>query len=185
MTALHCRSEIRVPTNAQTMSFDSNFFSYEFPDFVCSEYNDTYVVIMTPAPANEPATANNNIAFDSQGNIISVNAGFLVVCDAQNAGGKNFTCAEGSAKLKGTGFGIDTTSVDRLGDDQNHASTDWLTTTVSVASLAGQEITLLFAIWDSSDGVLDSTVLIDNLTWSFTPGTTTTPPMTNPAPNPR
>jgi hypothetical protein len=49
----------------------------------------------------------------------------------------------------------------------NHASTDWLTTTVDVAALAGQEITLLFAVWDSTDGLLDTTVLIDNVRWSL------------------
>ena len=169
---------VRVPTNALTMSFDSNFFSYEFPDFVCSEYNDTYVVIMTPAPAGEPATANDNIAFDSKGNIISVNAGFLQVCDTSVAPA-GYTCPEGPAKLIGTGFGIDTTM------DENHASSDWLTTTVSVAALAGKDATLLFAIWDSSDGVLDSTVLVDNVHWTFatlpnTPPPPVVPPVTQP-----
>jgi hypothetical protein len=169
------RVVVRVPTNALTMSFDSNFFSFEFPDYVCSEYNDTYVVIMTPAPAGEPSSANNNIAFDSTGNIISVNAGFLQVCDAQNAGGKNFTCSEGSGKLQGTGFGVDTAL-----DGQNHASSDWLTTTVSVAAQAGTDITLLFAIWDSSDGVLDSSVLIDNVQWTFATAPNQVPPVATP-----
>ena len=54
-----------------------------------------------------------------------------------------------------------------MGDDKNQGSTDWLTTTVSVAALAGQEVTLLFAVWDSSDGVLDTTVLVDNVHWTF------------------
>ena len=175
---------VRVPTNALTMSFDSNFFSYEFPDFVCSTYNDTYVVIMTPSPQGEPATANNNIAFDSKGNIISVNAGLLQVCDSTVAP-TGYTCPEGASKLAGTGFGIDTTSTSPSGDDQNHASTDWLTTTVSVANLAGQDITLLFAVWDSSDGVLDTTVLVDNVNWTFatlpsTPPPPPTPPVTQP-----
>ena len=169
---------VRVPTNALTMSFDSNFFSYEFPQFVCSEYNDTYVVIMTPSPPGEPSTANDNIAFDSKGNIISVNAGFLQVCDPSVAGG--YTCPEGASKLTGTGFGIDTTSSSVEGDDLNHASTDWLTTTVSVAPLAGQKITLLFAMWDSSDGVLDSTVLVDNVRWTFATLPDTAPPATTP-----
>jgi len=169
------RLVIRVPTNALTMSFDSNFFSFEFPDYVCSEYNDTYVVIMTPSPTGEPASANDNIAFDSKGNIISVNAGFLTVCDMPGAMGSAASCSEGAGKLLGTGFGVDTAM-----DMQNHASTDWLTTTVSVANLAGKDITLLFAIWDSSDGVLDSTVLVDNVHWTFatSPNTQPPPPMT-------
>jgi hypothetical protein len=177
------RIVVRVPTNALTMSFDSNFFSYEFPDYVCSPYNDTYVVIMTPSPQGEPASANNNIAFDSMNNIISVNAGFLTVCDPNTqAGNTVYPCTEGPTNLTATGFGVDTTG------DEDHASTDWLTTTVSVANLAGQEVTLLFAIWDSSDGILDSTVLVDNMHWTFAtapnqvPPVTSTPPMTTPTP---
>jgi hypothetical protein len=162
------RVVLRVPTNALTMAFDTNFFSYEFPDFVCSTYNDTFVVIMTPSPSGEPATANDNIAFDSMGNIISVNAGFLTVCDpGTKAGGTTYTCTEGPGKLAATGFGKDTTDTAMNGDMKDHASTDWLTTTVSVGQLAGQQITLLFAIWDSTDGVLDTTVLIDNIHWTF------------------
>jgi hypothetical protein len=51
-----------------------------------------------------------------------------------------------------------------------HGSTDWLTTTVSVAALQGKSVTLLFALWDSTDGILDSTVLLDDVHWTFTPG---------------
>jgi len=174
------RVVIRVPTNAQTMMFDSNFFSYEFPDFVCSPYNDTYVAIMTPAPAGEPATANNNVAFDSKGNIISVNAGFLQVCDQNTmAGNTTYPCPEGPGKLAGTGFGTDTAGSD-------HASSDWLTTTVNVAALAGKDITLLFAVWDSTDGILDTTVLIDNVHWSFaTSPNASPPPPTTPVTTPK
>jgi len=179
------RLVIRVPTNAVTMSFDSNFFSYEFPTYVCSPYNDTYVVIMTPAPVGEPPTANDNIAFDSMGNIISVNAGFLTVCDPNSmAGTTTYPCPEGSYKLAGTGFGMDSTSTEKGGDGMDHASTDWLTTTVSVSALAGKQITLLFAVWDSTDGILDTTVLIDNLHWTFATGPNEVPnqppPMTQP-----
>jgi len=162
---------IRIPTNAVTMSFDSNLFSYEFPDWVCSVYNDTYVVIMTPPIASEPATANDNVAFDPSGNSISIDSSFLRVCDPTTTAGMSgagpmagayaYPCAEGPSKLLGTGFGVDTTG------DIDHASTDWLTTTVSVAALQGKQVALLFAVWDSTDGVLDTTVLIDNFSWTF------------------
>ncbi len=173
------RVVLRVPTNAETMSFDSNFFSHEFPDYVCSSYNDTYVVIMTPSPQGEPASANDNVAFDSKGNVISVNAGFLTVCDPSAVPG--YACAEGPGKLAATGFAKNDSP-----DQEDHASTDWLTTTVSVSSLAGQEITLLFAIWDSSDGYLDSSVLIDNVTWTFaTMPNQAPPPVTTPVTTPK
>jgi hypothetical protein len=148
---------IRVPTNATAFQFETNFFTYEFPMFICSTYNDSFVVMMTPKIASLP---DGNIAFDSAGNPISVNNSLLQVCDAQMAGMlggpmKNFACPLGSSSLMGTGFGKDTAVI--LG--QNHAATGWLTTKAPIdPSLKGKAITLSFAIWDSDDGVLDSTV---------------------------
>jgi hypothetical protein len=169
------RVVIRVPTNALTLSFDESFFSHEFPNYVCSEYDDTFVVIMTPPPEGEPSTAKDNIAFDSMMNPVSVNApGLLTVCDP--GASPTYPCGEGPTKLAGTGFAANDSP-----DAQDHASTDWLTTTVSVASLAGQEITLLFAIWDSTDSYFDSTVLIDNVSWTFaTMPDQVIPPATSP-----
>lgn len=166
------RLTIRVPTNAQSFSFDTNFFTYEFPDYICSTYNDTFVVEMAPAPKG--ASTGGNIAFDQSGNPISVNNALLQVCDPQTAGGKMFSCPLGSSTLQGTGFGTDTAG-------SNHAATGWLQTTVNIdPSLKGKDITLVFAVWDSGDGILDSTALIDSFTWSTAPGSNT--PVTKPTP---
>ncbi len=56
--------------------------------------------------------------------------------------------------LVGTGF-----------DDS--ASTGWITSRTPIAR--GSTIELLFAVWDSGDGILDSTVLLDDFTWSTDP----------------
>jgi hypothetical protein len=166
------RLVIRVPTNAQSFTFNSNFFSYEFPDYICSRYNDGFVVEMAPAPTG--ASIGGNVVFDQAGNPISVNNALLQACDSQNAGGKNFGCPLGSASLAGTGFGADTAGV-------NHAATGWLQTQVSIdPALKGKDITLVFAVWDSGDGVLDSTALVDNFQWSTQPGQNT--PVTKPNP---
>jgi hypothetical protein len=165
---------IRVPTNAKSLSFDTNFFTVEFPDYICSTYNDTFVVMMSPKVASLP---DGNIAFDSAGNPISVNNALLQVCTPQTAGGKTFTCPLGAGPLSGTGF-------EEKNNDGPHAATGWLTTTAPVETDAGKNITLLFTVWDSSDGNLDSTVLIDNLTWQFTPPTSMIP-VTMPTPAPQ
>ena len=163
---------IRVPTNAQSFTFDTNFFTYEFPDYICSTYNDTFVVEMAPAPMG--ASTGGNIVFDQSGNSISVNNALLQVCDPQTAGGKMFACPLGSATLSGTGFGQDTAG-------SNHAATGWLQTSVNIdPTLKGKDITLVFAVWDSGDGILDSTALIDSFTWSSQPGNNT--PVTVPTP---
>ena len=166
------RVVIRVPTNAQSFTFNTNFFSYEFPDYICSEFNDTFVVEMAPSPKG--ASTGGNVAFDQSGNPISVNNALLQACDPQTAGGKKFACPLGSPSLAGSGFGKDTAGT-------NHAATGWLQTQVNVdPSLKGKDITLLFAVWDSGDGVLDSTALIDNFVWSTEPGQNT--PVTVPTP---
>jgi hypothetical protein len=142
--------KIRVPSNAQSFKYQQNFFTYEFPNFICSDYNDFFVTIMSPKPASLP---DGNIAFDQDGNPISVNNSLLQVCKPQSAGGKNFGCPLGESFLSGTGF-------------EGHAATGWLTTTAPVDTVRGKEITLMWAIWDQGDGILDSTALIDDFQWS-------------------
>lgn len=151
---------VRVPSNANSLKYDFNFYTYEFPNFICSEFNDFFVALMNPAPPN---AQNGNISFDSQGNPVSVNNGLLEVCEPQMAGGKQFGCSQGTSQLFGTGF-----DVSLIGTPEMHAATGWLVTQAPVP--AGQEITLRFAIWDAGDHILDSTVLIDNFTWDVSEG---------------
>jgi hypothetical protein len=153
--------KIRVPSNAKSFKFQQNFFTYEYPNYICSEFNDFFVAMMDPKPAGLP---DGNIAFDQDGNPISVNNSLLQVCTSQNAGGKTFPCPLGPSSLAKTGF-------------ESHAATGWLTTTTPVDDVRGKEITLTWAIWDQGDGVLDSTALVDDFSWSVDPasGTQTLP----------
>ncbi|MFO0757866.1 MAG: putative metal-binding motif-containing protein [Byssovorax sp.] len=156
--------EILTPTNAQGFSFSFNFFTYEWPDWICSTFNDFFVSILMPFPANQQ---DGNISFDSQGNPVSVNNAFLEVCGCFGgppciAGGKNFSCALGASKLLGTGFGADTAFAD-------HGSTYWLQTQAPVQPHSN--ITIRWAVYDSGDGILDTTTLVDNWQWTATPGT--------------
>lgn len=162
---------VKVPSNAKSLSFNLNFYTYEYPDFICSEYNDFFVALLNPPPAMQP---DGNISFDAMGNLISVNAGFLQVCSPTSTGGKTFTCPLGTSQLSGTGF-----DTDMFGSPvQNSAATGWLQTTSPVEP--GSTIKLRFAIWDSGDGILDSTVLLDNFTWDAKGGDTVTAPISVP-----
>jgi hypothetical protein len=142
--------KIRVPSNAKSFKYQQNFFTYEFPNFICDDYNDFFVTMMDPKPASLP---DGNISFDQDGNPISVNNSLLQVCTPQMAGGKNFGCPLGNQGLSGTGF-------------EDHAATGWLTTTAPVDDQRGKVITLTWAIWDQGDGILDSTALVDDFAWS-------------------
>lgn len=93
-----------------------------------------------------------NISFDGQGNPISLNAGFL---DFKDQGGN-------LPELAGTCM-------------RQHAGTNWLKTTAGVTP--GETITVVFAIFDLSDQILDSYVFIDNWQWGCEPGG---PPQTIP-----
>jgi hypothetical protein len=81
-----------------------------------------------------------NISFDEAGNPISLNAGFL---DFTDDGG-------GLPEFAGTCM-------------RQHAGTKWLTTTAPV--VPGDNIEVVFAIFDLSDSILDSYVFLDNFLW--------------------
>jgi len=166
--------EIRVPTNANSFKFNFNFYTFEFPEYICSQYNDFFVTMLEP---KVPSLPDGNISFDSEGNSISVNNALLHACQAQKAPPanpmKDYACPLGTALLQNTGFA----SPEKSGP---HAATGWLVTQAAVQP--GSTIKLRFAIWDSGDSTLDSTVLIDNFEWSVE---ASAKPVTEPVPNPK
>ena len=159
--------KLRAPSNAHGVKFDFDFYTFEWPGFVCSQYNDFFVALLMPYPAGQ---LDGNIAFDSQGNPVSVNNSLVRVCGCEGnppapcvANNKTYTCDLGNIELLGTGFGFDAT------DGEDHAATSWLQTTAPIEP--GSEITLRFTVYDSGDGALDSLTLIDNFEWVLEPGT--------------
>lgn len=151
---------VRKPSNAKGFSFDFDFYTYEWPGYVCSQFNDFFVAILSPIPTGQ---TDGNISFDQVGNPVSVNNAFVQVCGCSGgppctAGGKTFTCPLGNAELTGTGF-------------EGHAATSWLQTQAPIPDDVA-EITIRWGTYDSGDGVLDSTTLVDNWRWVAEPGTT-------------
>lgn len=172
---------VRVPSNAEGLRFESNFFTYEYPSYICSEYNDFFVVLMEPRPAG---SADGNIVFDADGNKVSVNNSLLRACVPGEFGGRTFDCPLGTEPLRETSF--DDTAIcgaeelfpgfPSLAKGPIGASTGWLRTTTPVEG--GSIITLRFAVWDAGDPVLDSLTLIDAFDWLVEdPGTVTTDPI--------
>jgi hypothetical protein len=166
---------VLAPSNAHGFAFDFNFYTYEWPGYVCSMFNDFFVAILDPIPQNQ---TDGNISFDQLGNPVSVNNAFLEVCGCSSgppcqAGGKSFTCALGNTTLLGTGFGQDTS----YGD---HGSTSWLVTQAPVEP--NSQIKIRWGVYDSGDGILDTTTLIDHWRWIAKPGTKVG---TEPIPDPR
>lgn len=173
--------ELRAPTNAHGIGFEFDFFTYEWPNYVCSKFNDFFVALLEPFP---PKQQDGNISFDAMGNPISVNNAFLDVCGCEGnppspceAGGKFFNCALGNAELLGTGFGFDAGGSFAV----DHGSTSWLSSQAPIPA-SGQKdsvIKLRWGVYDSGDGALDTTTLIDKFRWILEAGV---PVVTEPVP---
>jgi hypothetical protein len=154
---------VQVPPGATGFAFRSSFYTLDFPDFVCSPYDDFFLALLSPMP---PGLADGDVVFDGSGNPISVNTPFLRACACSAgppcpAGGLAFDCPLGTAILQGTGF-------DDPAPPASGAATGWLET--RVPATPGTIIQLRFVIYDSGDGTLDSTALVDNFRWLTEPG---------------
>ena len=182
---------VRAPSNANSFSVSTFFYSAEFPEWVCSPYNDFFLALLDstflPGAGQVANPKDKNLAFydppPAGGAVypVGVNLAFgntglfnqcvngPTGCSSGSVPGTISTCA-GSAQLTGTGFDIGAAgcgSSNRVG-----GGTGWLTTGGNVKP--GETIELRFVTWDTGDGVYDSVVLLDNFTWSVsasTPGT--------------
>lgn len=143
----------QVPQSVSGFSYNFAFFSTEYPVYYKSSYNDMYIAWL------ESEAWTGNVSFDEQGNPISLNAGFLDYKDAPNNHDCPAPCQ--APELQGTAM-------------QGHAGTKWLSTSAGV--VPGEEFTIVFAIFDLSDNILDSVVIIDNFEWNCDGG----PPITIP-----
>jgi hypothetical protein len=153
--------QIRVPTNANAFAYDFDFYTSEYHDFVCTEFNDSYIALLKTSivPPLDPKNSGN-ISFDTKGGPINVNSGWFQVCSPFDLGDgvHNYTCPLGRGELAGTGF---------EGDSDQDGATSWLETKAGV--VPGEIITIQFVIWNTGDHILQSTVLLDNFKWDATP----------------
>jgi hypothetical protein len=162
---------IRVPTNAKSFSYNFKFYTAEFPEYTCQQYNDFFITLLTsgfqtcpPPVMGDPCIpADKNIATDSFGSPVSVNNAFLEVCFPQ-PGAMPGACPGGTQELVGTGYGGWNGSV------LDGGGTVWLTNDASV--VPGETIDLEFILFDAGDHNVDSLVLIDRFRWNITPSQT-------------
>jgi len=130
---------LKAPEAANAFQFDFNFMSAEFPEFLCTEFDDTFLAFI------ESQNLTGNISFDEKDNVISINTGFFDVCGQQLSPN-----CQGNQDLVGTGY-------------DNRGGTGWLTTKAPITP--GEEFSLTFYLFDEGDAELTSQVLIDNFKW--------------------
>ncbi len=170
--------KIKVPANAKGFSYDFNFYSGEWPEYVCTPYNDSFVAWLTSS-AWQGKGGDYNISFDGNGNPVSVNNGFFDVCSPAGLKCSSMpaaaTCKLNNSELMGTGF-YDPGSFGSCSQSSGGGATGWLTTQAPVSP--GETITLQLMIWNTGDEAYDSSVLLDNWQWqaAATSVTTTRPP---------
>jgi pimeloyl-ACP methyl ester carboxylesterase len=131
---------LEAPQGATHLSFDFNFLSAEFPDFVGSAFNDTFTATLTDAGGTR------QIGF------ASVNSSFFFAASASRAGGTGFAIFTENPSGVDTSFG---------GGLPDAGLTDWQSVKVEIAG--GGPLTVVFNVRDLGDGILDSAVILDNL----------------------
>jgi hypothetical protein len=172
--AIGVKLQIKVPANAQGLQFDFDFYSGEWPEWVCSEFNDAFVAWLT-STAYPGKGGDLNISFDSMNNPVSVNNGFFDRCTPSTQTGcmgnnsSTAACPGGPNELQGTGF-YNMGSYCGAATSTGGGATGWLTT--KAPAKQGETITLQYIVWDTGDQSWDSSVLVDNFQWQ--PGPTMT-----------
>ena len=182
---------VRAPTNANSFSVSTFFYSSEFPEWVCSPYNDFFLTLLdssfVPAAGQVANPKDKNLAFydppPAGGAVypVGVNLAFgntglfsqclngPTGCGPGSVTGNINTCT-GTAQIAGTGF--DAVASGCGASNRVGGGTGWLTTGGNVKP--GETIELRFVTWDTGDAQYDSDVLLDNFVWSVsaaTPGT--------------
>jgi len=177
---------VRVPTNARSFTTRMFFFSAEYPEWVCSQYNDFFVALIDSASTENPSDKNIAIYDDGQDlwpvglNIIKTAPGLFRACRSGNVGCQGalpqtfHMCSDGEAELASTGFdAIDVTQSCNGAGFPVGGGTGWLEMSGNVEP--GEIMEIRFAIWDAGGHLFDALVLLDDWRWSLdgaSPGVT-------------
>jgi hypothetical protein len=149
------------PPGASSFKFDWRLFSEEFPEFVGTPFNDaflvetpasTFTISIDPDTAIPTITADNNIAYDSSGNSITINSIGAFGMSEANAAGTTYDGATSAF------------------------------TTIYPFAAGASSLTFVFSIMDLSDDLLDTTVILDNLRWGNETGDPVTLVIPDPPP---
>lgn len=172
------RLRLRAPTNARAFSFNSYFLSAEYPEFVCTSFNDQFVALIdtpsgTPSPIANPVDKNlmtfsDGVSLFPIGINIAEGTSLFSVCESKldnpscwNSTVVDTSCSLGMGQLSGTGFEAGSNGCTVGG------GTFWLTTAGNV--VPGEIVEIRIGLWDVGDAIYDSTALIDGFRWLADP----------------
>jgi len=174
---INLRIRIRVPTNALSFNVQMHFMSSEWPEWVCSNYNDMFITLVQSGANTNPPDKNIAIYTTPQlqkypvgVNIAKAAPGLFTECEngtiaclGNNQGAYN-NCSAGPNPLAGTGMGY-LAQAGCGNNDTTGGGTGWLKLAGNV--VPGEVMEIRFIIWDTGDQNLDSLVFLDAWEWSL------------------
>ncbi|MBK9757743.1 MAG: choice-of-anchor L domain-containing protein [Nannocystis sp.] len=165
---------VRVPTNAKSFNVQMYFMSSEWPEWTCTPYNDMFVTLLDSTGVN-PKILDKNIAVYTLNNqiypvgvnLVKAAPGLFTQCKNGTYGcagvnGGNYNGCLGTGQLTGTG--MDILEGGCGANNTTGGGTNWLKMAGNVTG--GETMEIRFVIWDTSDGIYDSLVLLDDWVWS-------------------
>jgi cysteine-rich repeat protein len=146
-----------VPTNAAGLSYRHRFFTAEYGSLAespCSTYNDFHLALLDSNATGIPS--DKNIAFDANGSPVNSSSVEYFSCSNRTC----HTCPGGIDALVGTGLDAPSPTGGSIG-----GATDWLTASGPV--VPGETIELQLMVFDVSDNIGDTSVLLDAFEWTL------------------
>jgi hypothetical protein len=138
------RLDLQLPPGSGKMSLQYNFLSAESPDFIGTAFNDTFAIRIVDGSGSRDFT------------VASVNSSAFFPASASRAAGTGFDILTEDPSGVDTVFGP-------VGDP-DAGLTDFQLFTADITG--GDNVQVVFSIQDNGDGILDSAVLLDALTFS-------------------
>lgn len=143
------KADVTVPPAANCLAFDFKFLSEEAPIFVGDIYNDAFIAEIDSSnwtTSGSTINAPNNFAFDSSGDVVSINS----------TGIGGLTAADGAG-----------TAYDSSAPDSAHGEATGLLHAARQVTPGAHSV--YFSIFDQGDNGFDSAVFLDNLVVGFVP----------------
>ncbi len=166
--------QIKAPSGAIGFSIDYVYFSEEYEEYIGSSFNDKfYIILNAPKTTQGKSVVINSTACSKPSqyyDFIDPQSGEKKCYIAINTA-LSEPCSNPQTDISGTGFECGPA------DSQHGSSTGWLSTSWPIE---GDEVfNLTFHIHDTSDGVFDSEVILDNFKWLSDPFSAGTVPHSN------
>jgi hypothetical protein len=159
------KAVMKAPVGALGFAIDYIFLSEEYEEWIGSSFNDKfYIILKAPKTTNDQKVVVNSTQCSNPGAYYDIiEPGGEKKCYIAINTAFSEPCNNVQTDISGTGFSCGP------GDEAHGSSTGWLTTSWPIAE--GETFELYLHIHDSSDGIYDSEVVLDNFRFLYTPFT--------------